>query len=197
MDTAQPVVLDLDGLALDRVFRVAPLVVVGTREEDGAVDLAPKHMVMPVGDRHLAFVCTPDHATMRNARRTGAFTVSWLAPEHLLDASLAAAPREGGAKPALAAVPTRPSTVVDGEVLATAPLTAECRLVRVVDGFGRWRVAVGEVLHAEADPAAVITTDEDPHDVVARSPVLAYLHPDHVATIDRVDRFPYHTGFRR
>ena len=62
MDATQRIVLDLDGPALDHVFRVAPLVVVGTREEDGAIDLAPKHMVTPVGERHLAFVCTPDHA---------------------------------------------------------------------------------------------------------------------------------------
>ena len=197
MDATQPVVLDLDGPALDHVFRVAPLVVVGTREEDGAIDLAPKHMVTPVGERHLAFVCTPDHATMRNAQRTRVFTVSWPSPEHVLQASLAAAPRQEGSKPALAAVPTRPATVVDGEVLADAPLTAECRLVRVVGGFGRWRVVVGEVVHAEADPAAMVTSDEDPHDVLARAPVLAYVHPDHVATVDHVDRFPYHVGFQR
>ena len=197
MDTARPIVLDLDGPALDRVFRVAPLVVVGTQEDDGAVDLAPKHMVMPVGERHLAFTCTPDHATMRNTQRTRSFTVSWVSPDHVVAASLAAAPRQHGDKPSLDGVPTRPATVVAGAVLAGAPLTAECRLVRVVGGFGRWRVVVGEVVHAEADPAAVVTTDEDPHDALARAPVLAYVHPDHVATIDHVDRFPYHVGFRR
>lgn len=197
MDQTSPIVLDLDGPALDRVLRVAPLVVVGTREEDGSIDLAPKHMTMPVGERHLAFVCTPDHATMGNAERTRVFTVSWVPPDGLLQASLAAAPREDGDKPALAAVPQRPATVVDGAVLADAPLTAECRVVRVVDGFGRWRVVIGEVVHAEADPAAMVTSDEDPHDVVARAPLLAYVHPDHVATIDRVDHFPYHTGFHR
>ena len=197
MDATHPIVLDLDGPALDRVFRVAPLVVVGTREEDGAIDLAPKHMVMPVGDRHLAFVCTPDHATLRNAERVQEFTVSWLAPEHVVRASLAAAPREDGDKPALAGVPTRPATVVDGAVMAGAPLTVECRLVRVVEGFGRWRIVVGEVVHAEADPGAVVGSDEDPHDVLARAPLLAYVHPDHVATIADVDRFPYHVGFRR
>lgn len=198
VDGTSPIVLDLDGPALDRVFRVAPLVVVGTVEEDGTIDLAPKHMTTPVGERHVAFVCTLDHATLRNTQRTRAFTVSWLSPHDVLQASLAAAPRaEDGAKPSLAAIPTRPATVVDGVVLARAPLTAECRLVRVVGGFGRWRLVVGEIVHAEAAPEAVVTSDEDPHDVLERAPVLAYVHPHHVATIDRADRFPYHVGFRR
>jgi flavin reductase (DIM6/NTAB) family NADH-FMN oxidoreductase RutF len=33
----------------DRFFTVAPLVLVGTTDSDGALDLAPKHMVTPMG----------------------------------------------------------------------------------------------------------------------------------------------------
>lgn len=198
MTASRSVVLDLDGPLLDRVFRIAPLVVVGTVEEDGSSDLAPKHMTMPVGPRHVAFVCTPDHATLRNAVRTGEFTMSWVPPDAVLLASLAAAPRAADdSKPALAVVPTRPATTVTGVVLEDAPVAVECRLDRVVDGAGRWRIVVGEIVRAEAAEDAVLTEDEDPHDVLARSPVLAYLHPDHVVTVDRADRFPYHAGFRR
>ena len=32
----------------ETVFSVAPLVLVGTREEDGAYDLAPKHLAFPM-----------------------------------------------------------------------------------------------------------------------------------------------------
>lgn len=198
MAVGSPVVLDLEGPLLDRAFRVAPLVVVGTVEADGAHDLAPKHMTMPVGERHLAFTCTPDHATYANVRRTGVFTVSWPPSDGVLLTSLTAAPRtEDGDKSSLVVVPTRPATSLAGVVLRDAPLTAECRLDRVVDGFGRWSIIIGEVVHAEAVEEALLGTDLDPHDVLARSPVLAYLHPDHVVTIDRADRFPYHEGFRR
>lgn len=198
MAAREAVVLDLDGPLLDRVFTVAPLVVVGTVEQDGAIDLAPKHMTTPVGPRHVAFVCTPSHATLRNARRTASFTMSWLPADAVLAASLAAAPRAADdSKPSLAAVPTRPATVVAGAVLRDAPLSVECRLDRVADATGRWRMVIGEIVHAEAAPEALLAADEDPHDVLARVPVLAYLQPDHVATIDRADRFPYHTGFRR
>lgn len=198
MVSRDPVELDLDGPLLDRAFRIAPLVIVGTLEPDGRPDLAPKHMTMPVGDRHVAFVCTPTHRTLANATATGEFTLSWVRPDDVLLASLAAAPRvPDGTKPALAAIPTRPAVVVDGVVVDQASLAVECRVERIVDGFDRWQVVVGSIVHAEVASDAMLGADEDPHDVLARSPVLAYLHPDHVATIARADRFPYHAGFRR
>ena len=52
----------------ERFFTVAPLVVVGTREEDGSPDLAPKHMAGPVSwQNFFGFVCSPTHATYANA----------------------------------------------------------------------------------------------------------------------------------
>jgi flavin reductase (DIM6/NTAB) family NADH-FMN oxidoreductase RutF len=79
----------------ERVFTVNPLVVVGTREESGAYDLAPKHLAMPMGwENFFGFVCTPRHNTYHNARREGVFTVSYPRPTQVLLASLAAAPRD-------------------------------------------------------------------------------------------------------
>lgn len=67
----------------ERVFMVAPLVLVGTRDEDGSWDLAPKHMAMPMGwGARCGFICTTRHATYRNAVREGAFTVSYPKPSH-------------------------------------------------------------------------------------------------------------------
>src|SRR5919202_1049626 len=81
----------------DRVFTVSPLVVVGTKEEGGEYDLAPKHMAMPMGwENYFGFVCTPRHRTYHNARREGVFTVSYPRPAQVILASLAAAPRESG-----------------------------------------------------------------------------------------------------
>ena len=70
--------LDVSFPVWDRFFMVAPLVVIGTREEDGTYDLAPKHMVTPLGwKNYFGFVCTPEHSTYQNVRRTEAFTVSF------------------------------------------------------------------------------------------------------------------------
>lgn len=198
MDVRASVVLDLATPWAAQVLTVAPLVVVGTVEPDGSADLAPKHMVMPVGDRHVAFTCSPSHATHVNLRRTGAFTVAWPRQDAVLATSLGAAPRaDDGSKPSLAAVPARRATAVEAWALADARLVLECRLDRVVDGYGPWSVVVGEVVHAEAAADAVLAHDEDPHDVLARSPVLAHVPPAHVAVVERAHRFPFHAGFAR
>jgi len=72
----QVVSLDVTAPIWERFFTVAPLVVVGTREEDGSYDLAPKHMATPMGwQNYIGFVCTPRHRTYHNVRRERAFTV--------------------------------------------------------------------------------------------------------------------------
>ena len=93
----------------ERVFAVAPLVLVGTKEGDG-YDFAPKHMAMPLGwEGFYCFVCSPRHATYRNVIEHPQFTVSFPRPDQIVESSLAAGGRfEGGVKPALAAVPHGP-----------------------------------------------------------------------------------------
>ena len=79
----------------EQFFTVAPLVLIGTTEADGSLDLAPKHMVTPMGwQNYFGFVCTPRHHTCGNVDRTGVFTVSYPKPSQVLIASLAASPRQ-------------------------------------------------------------------------------------------------------
>src|SRR5262245_66396047 len=101
------VTLPTDRPVWDRVFSVAPLVIVGSKEGD-RFNLAPKHLAMPLGwDNYYCFVCSPSHATYHNVRRHGVFTVSFPRPTEVLLAGLAAAPRcEGVSKPSLLALPT-------------------------------------------------------------------------------------------
>ena len=84
--------LDLSQSIWDNFFLVAPLVVIGTKEQLGGYDLAPKHMAMPLGwDNYFGFVCTPSHHTYQNICREKAFTVSFPHPEQIILASLSAA----------------------------------------------------------------------------------------------------------
>src|SRR5210317_363191 len=79
------VTLPDDGSLWEDLFTVAPLVLIGTREEDGRFDLAPKHMVTPIGwEGHFGFVCTPLHRTYWNARRERVFTVSYPRPSQVV-----------------------------------------------------------------------------------------------------------------
>jgi flavin reductase (DIM6/NTAB) family NADH-FMN oxidoreductase RutF len=110
----------------ERVFTVAPLVLVGTKEAEGW-DFAPKHMAMPLGfEGFYCFVCTPRHATYSNLRKHPQFTVSFPGPEQIIESSLAAGGRyEHDVKPSLAAIPSEPARVVDGRVVAGCPLYLE------------------------------------------------------------------------
>ncbi|MGB3635797.1 MAG: flavin reductase, partial [Rubrobacteraceae bacterium] len=112
----------------DRVFTVNPLVLVGTKEEDGGYDIAPKHMAFPLGwDNYFGFVCTPRHRTYDNVRREGVFTVTYPRPTQVVLTSLAATPREdGGRKPSVDALPTLPANEVDGVFVKDGYLFLEC-----------------------------------------------------------------------
>lgn len=190
LDVAQPI--------WDRFFLVAPLVVVGTREPDGGYDLAPKHMVLPLGwQNYVGFVCTPRHATHANILREGAFTMSWLAPGQEILASLAAAPRAGMAKPQLGALETFPAEGVDGVFVRSAYLFLECALDRTVDGFGENSLVVGRVTVARLDAAALRMLERDDNEVLRDAPLLAYLQPGRFARIARSDGFPFPLDFCR
>ena len=117
----------------ERVFLVAPLVVVGTKEGDG-YDFAPKHMAMPLGwEGFYCFVCSPRHATYGNVGEHPQFTVSFPRAEQIVESSLAAGGRGANDdKPSLAAVPTAPARVVD------APVVEGCYLASSASSSGSW-----------------------------------------------------------
>ena len=190
--------LDVDSPIWARVFTISPLVLVGTLEEDGAPDIAPKHMAMPLGWQNLfCFVCSRRHATLRNAEARGAFTVSFPRPDHIVEASLAAGGRaEDSSKPSLAALTTFPATEVEGPLVEGCYLYLECRLERIVEGFGENALVVGEVVAASVAEDALRISDGDDADTIASSPLLAYLSPGRFASVERSLSFPFTVDVR-
>lgn len=195
--SAVPVLVDDD--LWQRLHLVAPLVIVGTVEDDGSHDLAPKHMAMPMSWGPLfGFVCSPTHRTWHNAIARGEFTVSYLRPDQILDATFAAGPRHrDGSKPTLDAVQTEPAHVVGGVVVAGARTVLECRLHRVVEDLGPNGLLIGEVVAARALPRAVRDPDVDDADLVREEPLLVYAHPDRFGALTTTHAIPLHLGFRR
>jgi flavin reductase (DIM6/NTAB) family NADH-FMN oxidoreductase RutF len=193
----QPIPLSTETPIWSRFFTVAPLVIVGTKEGEGH-DLAPKHMAMPLGwDNYFCFVCSPRHSTQVNAQRTGEFTVSFPHPSQVVEASLAAGPREvDDSKPTLGAIPTVPASKVDGVLVRDAYLWLECELDRVVDGFGANTLIVGRVVAAAADSRALRDAERDDADLIADQPLLAYLSPGRFASVSQSYSFPYHLDFK-
>lgn len=196
---AKRVSLDVDAPIWDRFYTVSPLVIVGSREPDGAYDLAPKHMATPLSwENYFGFVCTPSHATYRNVVREQVFTVSYPKPDQVLLSSLSASPRcEENTKPALAALPTFPAQILEGVFLEDSYLCLECRLDRIVDGFGKNSLIAGRIVAAHVDEDALRLQDRDDQDLLAKSPLLAYLPPGRYASIQQTHSFPFPRGFVR
>jgi flavin reductase (DIM6/NTAB) family NADH-FMN oxidoreductase RutF len=192
------VTLDPQHPVWERCFLVAPLVLIGSVEEDGSHDLAPKHLATPLSwTNHFGFVCTPTHGTYRNVARTKQFTVSFPRPDQVVLTSLAAAPRCDAVKPSLAGIPVSRAERVDGVVVDGVYLQLECELDRIVDGFGDNSLVAGTIVAARAASEYLRDPDKDDPDVLANAPALAYLHPGRFARIGETFSFPFHTGFSR
>ena len=191
--------LDTDYPIWDRFFTAAPLVVVGTREPSGEYDFAPKHMVTPLGwENYFGFVCTPEHATYQNIVRDEVFTVTFPTEEAVISTSLAASPRcEDQSKPSLDALQTFAATHVEGRFMSQGSLFFECRLDRIVDGFGVNSLIAGKIVAASAVPEAVRSVEVDDQDTLAASPVLVYISPRRYVSVNRTLSFPFPKGFRR
>ena len=194
-DGAELISVEVGAAMWDRFFTVSPLVLVGTTEKDGEYNLAPKHMAFPLGwEGYFGFVCTPDHATYWNAKRTGVFTVSYPRPTQIVLASLAAAPRDPatGCKSSLEAIETIPAKVVDGVLLADGYLFFECELARIIDGFGANSLMIGRIVAAHARPDALRHLDVDDQVLIFHRPLLTYLHPGRFSRIRRSLSFPFY-----
>jgi flavin reductase (DIM6/NTAB) family NADH-FMN oxidoreductase RutF len=195
--------LDVNQPFWDRVYLVSPLVIVGTKDETGALDLAPKHMAFPMGWRnYFGFVCTPRHKTYHNAKHTGVFTVSYPRPSQVVLTSLAAAPRteqpDGpSTKPSLDQLPTFPAEIVDGVLLEDAYFHLECEVDRIVDDLGENSLLIGTVAAAHAHEDALRVSDTDAQETVHNHPLLAYLPPDRYTVVNDSNAFPFPAGFSK
>ena len=182
----------------EAVFTVAPLVVVGTLEQDGSYDLAPKHMVTPLGwSSYYGFVCTARHSTYGNVVRTGEFTVSFPQPEQVVAVGQAAAHRHEGEKGSLAAIPTVPAAKVDGVHVEGCGLRLECELDRVVEGFDQHDLVVGRIVAAAAPRWAIRDPDVDDAELLNSHPQLAFLSPSRFGSVAGSFSFPFPSEFTR
>ena len=196
---ASVVELDTSVPVWEQFFTVAPLVLIGTRDANGDLDLAPKHMVTPMGwQNYFGFVCTPRHSTCSNIDRSGEFTVSFPKPSQVLFTSLAASPRcEDGEKPVIDYYRTFPATRVDSSFVEDSYLYFECRHFKTIEGFGENCLITGEILRAWADDDYLRHSETDDQETIHASPLLAYLAPGRFATIDHSNAFPFPASMKK
>jgi len=184
----------------DQVFTIAPLVVVGTKENKG-YDLAPKHMVSPIGfGPYFGFVCTPRHGTFRNIRETGEFTVSFPKPDQLVFTSLSASPRQESISKSDAIQETLPvvkALSMDAPLVDGSYLYLECRFYKLIEGFDDYAIITGEVVAAYADKEYARLSELDEQEQLQKNPLLAYVAPGRFARISQTYNFPFPKDFKR
>lgn len=185
----------------NRCYMVHSLVVIGSTEENGKYNLAPKHMAMPLGfGPYFGFMGTPRKTTYRNIEREKVFTVSYPSPEQLVISSLTASRREDDdTKPIIDQVPTVEAQKIDGKFLKDSYFQLECKLSQMMGKFGEWEIIVGEVVAAyvHRDALKKEGDDADYGDQIHDHPLLAYLHPDRFSIIEESNAFPFPKEFKR
>ena len=184
----------------ERMFIVAPLIVIGTRE-GAAYDLAPKHMATPIGfDNYFGFVCTPKHATYQNIKENKEFTVSFPLPDQVVLASLSASPRCNDiskSKAIVEALSTIKATTVDALFISESYLYLECKLFKIIDGFNENSIITGKIVAAHVDKNHLKESDKDEQQQLKENPLLAYIAYGRFAKITETYNFPFPKNFKR
>jgi len=200
MDTYEKLTtLNLEFPVWEQVFTPHPLVIIGTLEEDGSSDFAPKHMVFALGwDNYFGFVCTPDHSTYQNIKRTGEWTVTYPTPDQVITVSMTASPRcDDHTKPELKGVPKIPASVINGYFVDNGHLFFECRLEKIIDGFGENSLILGKIIQAHAISEVVRTPARDDNEILYDYPHLVYISPGRFAKVHETQTFPFHANFKK
>lgn len=185
----------------NRFFTIAPLLVVGSKEDD-KFDLAPKHMATPMGfTEYFGFICTPRHRTYHNIKKNGFFTASFPMPNQVLLTSLAALPRceltNGSTKPILKNIPTFKSEKFDAPYLSESYLCLGCQLYKIYDDFNDYSLITGKIEELLVHRSYIRSTERDDQELIYTSPLLAYLSVGRFAAINQSLAFPFPKDFKK
>lgn len=183
-----------------RIFMVAPLVVIGTKEDEG-YNLAPKHMATPLGfGNYFGFVCTPEHNTYHNIKKNKEFTVSFPRPDQVVTTSLSASPRTdqiSKSQGIIEALPIVKATTMDAPMTKDAYLYLECGLFKIVDGFDENSLITGKIKAAYAHRDYIRLSEKDEQEQLYKNPLLAYIAYGRFAKIANTYSFPFPKDFKR
>lgn len=192
--------LDVKESIWEHFYTVAPLVVIGTKEAEG-FDLAPKHMVTPLGfSDYFGFVCTPRHNTYHNAKKHARFSVSFVKPDQVLLSSLAAMPRcavKDFSKEITDHIPTVFSNNGASIFVEDSYVMLDCSLHKIIDDFDDYSLITGKIEQARVHKNYKIISDEGHQKQIYEYPLLAYIAQGRFANIKETLSYPYPKDFQR
>ena len=191
--------LNLEFPVWKQIYTVHPIVIIGSKDLDGQLNFAPKHMAFPLGwDNYFGFVCTPKHRTYQNINDTEEFTVTYPRPDQIVMTSLTAMARdEGSEKPILEMVESFEASEVDGHFVEGGYVFLECRLLRMIDGFGDNSLILSEIVAASAWSDVMKNPSQSDNESIYFNPQLAYVSPGRFAVINETQAFPYPDKFKK
>jgi len=201
MEAQEPILtpLNLEFPVWEQIFMVHPLVIIGTVNADSEPNFAPKHMVFPLGwENYIGFVCTPKHETYRNIKKTKEFTVTYPKPDQVVVASLTASPRcDDNRKPAIESLDTFTATKINGHFISNGYVFLECRLMKMIDGFGENSLILAEIVAAQAWNDVIKNPSHTDNELIYNHPLIAYISPGRFAIIDETEAFPFPENFKK
>jgi len=201
MNTTEPILtsLNLEFPVWEQIFTVHPLVVIGTVNPDRSPNFAPKHMVFPLGwENYFGFVCTPKHTTYQNIKKREEFTVTYPNPDQIIDTSLTASTRnDDNKKPILDTLQTFEASEIEGLFLQNGYAFLECRLMKIVDGFGENSLILAEIIAAQAWSDVIKNPSHTDDESIYNHPRIVYISPGRYAIIDETYAFPFPANFKK
>lgn len=191
--------LNLEFPIWEQIFTVHPLVIVGTVNAESEPNFAPKHMVFPLGwKNYFGFVCTPKHTTYQNIKKTKEFTVTYPKPDQVVITSLTASPRcDDNTKPGMESLKTFPASEVGGHFISEGYVFLECRLMKIIDGFGENSLILAEIVAAQAWNDVIKNPSHTDNESIYNHPQIAYISPGWFAIIDETQAFPFPENFKK
>ena len=192
--------LDVKESIWEHFYTVAPLVVIGTKENQG-FDLAPKHMATPLGfSDFFGFVCTPRHNTYHNIKKNQRFSVSFVKPSLIFEPSFNTMPR-CAVKDFPEEITNQIPTVTnhDGEVIFVRDsyVMLDCSAYKIIDGFDDYSLITGKINYAKVHKDYKIVSDEGHQKQIYDNPLLAYIAQGRFASIKETLSYPYPKDFQR
>ena len=184
----------------EHFYTVAPLVVIGSKEEQG-FDLAPKHMATPLGfSDFFGFVCTPRNNTYHNIKKHLRFSVSFVKPDQILLSSLAAMPRCAVKDFPQEITNQIPTITLNNEAsifVKDSYVMLDCSLHKIIDGFDDYSLITGKIEQAMVHKNYKIVSDEGHQKQIYDHPLLAYIAQGRFASIKETLSYPYPKDFQR
>ena len=129
-----------------------PVALIATYNEDGSVNVMNAAWVGICSENKIALNLDEEHATSRNIKKRGAFTITVSNAEHMKEADffgIATANKMKG-KFERSGLNVERSELVDAPIINEYPLSLECKVHKIINDGNDFTV-IGEIVDVKAD----------------------------------------------